>query len=1059
MKRLVVFVMIIVFLLIVPVGLWFLKDNQPMKVAIIDKSAVENLHTKHLGVSWVLNYVKVKASHNKPFDPARDYYGGFTVVQGKGISELNPLPQDYMEKDIIYLANTDSIDERTVETKDPVLAAYEDDHGGLQEIEWQRIVKRLNSKKPSLFIAEYNSFSAPTSEKVRTRVEDRMGLKFSGWQGRYMEELDPQKNAELQSILSEQLAGWTYSGPGFLLMNNTTGEVLALKKSEEFSNEGIQLTFTDIGTERLNVTGSHRFHSWFDIVTAEQGESLAVYEWNLTGKGKKLLDEKGIPTQFDAVIRHTSGVSESMYFSGDFSSVENFPSIYQVKGIAKVYATIQRSPEKTFFWSAYVPMMQGVLAKFGQVEAKDVKESKHDGVQMTSRMNGKYLEVLSEGKWTPMSVKGVNVGMGKPGAFPGEAAITEEEYYRWFEAIGEMNANTIRVYTLHPPDFYHALKAYNDVHDTPIYVMHGVWINEEKLEESLDAFEKENLKDFQKEMIQLVDVIHGNATVPPRPGHASGVYDADISQWVTAWMIGIEWYPFMVENTNKLYPDLGEYNGKYFETKGAAAFEYWLAEQMDILVSHEVSNYQQIRPMSFVNWVTTDLLTHPSDSSSQEDMVSVNPNLLYTKGEMEKAGQFASYHVYPYYPDFLNYEKKYREFIDFRGQKNNYAGYLKDLHEAHRIPILISEFGIPASRGKAHENPFGWNQGFISEDQQGEILMHLYEDILHENLMGGLVFSWQDEWFKRTWNTAEYDNPDRRPYWSNTQTNEQKFGLLSFDPLKIKVAGYEEEWTGEPMYKNKQGTLEKMYVDHDETFLYIRIDYDESKIGATDVVNILFDTIPGRGNTRASRIEGIQFTNGLEFIAKINGAKSRMLIDPHYDLFHHDYGKDVGYNPKKEMKNRTNQFIPMQYALNKEYFVANEKRTIPFSSYETGKLREGNGDPDATDYDSLADYHMRDGMLELRIPWMLLQAKDPSTKEFIENLLADGTKTSIHIEELFIGAVLTSKDGKVLESFPALHDMKLDSMKSYTWDNWQVPMYEERLKKSYYYLQDAFKAK
>ncbi|ARJ38092.1 hypothetical protein CSV71_07695 [Sporosarcina sp. P21c] len=1059
MRKLVVFVMIIVFLLIVPVGLWFLKDNQPMKVAIIDKSAVENLHTKHLGVSWVLNYSKVKASHNKPFDPARDYYGGYTAVEGKGISELNPLPQDYGKKDIIYLANTASFDENELDTKNSALATYEENHGGLKEIEWQRIVKRLNSKKPSMLIAEYNSFSAPTSEKVRTRVEDRMGLKFSGWRGRYMEELDPQKNAEMEKILPKQSAQWTYSGPGFVLMNDTSGEVLVLRKNEELSTDDIQLTFTDNGTKRLNVKGSHRFHSWFDIVTAEQGESLAVYDWNLTEKGKKMLDKKGIPTQFDAVIRHTSGVSESMYFSGDFSSMENVPSIYQVKGIANVYKAIQRSSEKAFFWSAYVPMMQGALAQFGQVEAMDEKKPKQEGVQMNSRMNGNHLEVLTDGKWTPMIVKGVNIGMGKPGAFPGEAAITEEEYYKWFEAIGEMNANTIRVYTLHPPDFYHALKAYNDVHDTPIYVMHGVWINEEKLEESLDAFEKENLKDFQKEMVQLVDVIHGNATVPPRPGHASGVYDADISQWVTAWMIGIEWYPFMVENTNKLHADLGEYNGKYFETKGAAAFEYWLAEQMDILVSHEVSNYQQIRPMSFVNWVTTDLLTHPSDSSNQEDIVSVDPNLLYTKGEMDKAGQFASYHVYPYYPDFLNYEKKYREFIDFRGQKNNYAGYLKDLHEAHRIPILISEFGIPASRGKAHENPFGWNQGFISEDQQGEILTHLYEDILQENLMGALVFSWQDEWFKRTWNTAEYDNPDRRPYWSNTQTNEQKFGLLSFDPLKIKVAGHEEEWTGEPLYKNKQGTLEKMYVDHDETFLYIRIDYDESKIGETDVVNILFDTVPGRGNTRASRIEDLQFTNGLEFIAKINGAQSRMLIDPHYDLFHHDYGKDVGYIPKKEMKDQTNQFIPMQYALNRKYFVANEKRTIPFSSYETGKLREGNGDPDSTEYDSLADYHMRDGMLELRIPWMLLQAMDPSRKEFIENLLADGTRTSINIDELFIGAVLTSEDGQVLESFPQLHDMKLDPMKSYTWDNWQVPMYEERLKKSYYYLQEAFKAK
>ena len=33
----------------------------------------------------------------------------------------------------------------------------------------------------------------------------------------------------------------------------------------------------------------------------------------------------------------------------------------------------------------------------------------------------------------------------------------------------------------------------------------------------------------------------------------------------------------------------------------------------------------------------------------------------------------------------------------------------------------------------------------------------------------------------------DYDNPDRRPYWSNAQTGEQQFGLLSFDRHKVKV--------------------------------------------------------------------------------------------------------------------------------------------------------------------------------------------------------------------------------------------------------------------------------
>lgn len=881
MKKLVVFIMIIAFLLIVPVGLWLLKDDQPIKVTIIDKSPAEDEYRQHLGINWVLNYSKVKADRNKPYDPARDYYGGFTSIEGKGVSEIYPLPQDYVNTDIIYLANTSTSDEKDQDAKDPLLAAYEKTHGGLGEVEWQRILKRLNTTEPSMFIAEFNSFSAPTSEKVRSRAGDRLGVKFSGWKGLYVEELNPNENEELAQDFSKEQTDWEYNGPGFILVNDNTKETIALQQDKEFIGEGVQLLFTDEGEQRFNMSGSHKFSSWFDIVTAAEGDSLATYDWDLTSTGKSLLREKGIPTQFDAVTRNVTGVSESLYFAGDFNSVPSVPTIYQVTGIATVYKTLQRSPEKSFFWSTYVPMMQETLAQFGQAAEEEVEEPEQEGIQMNSRMNGKYLEVLQEGKWTPMIVKGVNIGMGKPGAFPGEAAITEEEYYRWFEAIGEMNSNTIRVYTLHPPDFYHALKSYNDVHDEPIYVMHGVWINEENLEESLDAFEKENLEDFRKEMVQLVDVIHGNANVPPRLGHASGVYDSDISEWVTAWMIGIEWYPFMVENTNKVNSTLGEYTGKYFETKGADAFEYWLAEQMDILVSYEVSTYQQVRPASFVNWVTTDMLTHPSDSSGQEDIVSVDPNLIYTKGEMDQAGQFASYHVYPYYPDFLNYEKKYREFIDFRGEKNNYAGYLKDLHEAHRIPVLIAEFGIPASRGKAHENPFGWNQGFISEEQQGEILTHLYEDILNEKMMGALVFSWQDEWFKRTWNTADYDNPERRPYWSNTQTNEQKFGLVSFEPLKIKVAGYEEEWTNEPLYEKKRGPLQGMYIDHDETFLYVRMDYDGLSVGKTDALNIVFDTIPERGNTKASRIDNTEFSNGLEFIAKINGEKSRMLIDPH----------------------------------------------------------------------------------------------------------------------------------------------------------------------------------
>lgn len=79
-----------------------------------------------------------------------------------------------------------------------------------------------------------------------------------------------------------------------------------------------------------------------------------------------------------------------------------------------------------------------------------VEPARAEDLSYNARLNGDSYEVLIDGKWQSITIKGVNIGMARPGVFPGEAGITEEEYARWFEYIGEMGANTIRVYTLHP---------------------------------------------------------------------------------------------------------------------------------------------------------------------------------------------------------------------------------------------------------------------------------------------------------------------------------------------------------------------------------------------------------------------------------------------------------------------------------------------------------------------------------------------------------------------------------------------------------------------------------
>lgn len=713
------------------------------------------------------------------------------------------------------------------------------------------------------------------------------------------------------------------------------------------------------------------------------------------------------------------------------------------------------------FFSVFVFLIVRFLIPmpFTEENSDMPKSEESSPFNYNARLQENTFEVYQDGKWTPLTIKGVNMGMAKPGTFPGEAAITEAEYSRWFEMIGEMNANSIRIYTIHPPGFYNALKKYNETHEHPIYVFHGVWMNEEKLVESMDAFESGNHEAFKAELKTIVDLIHGNKVIKPSPGHAHGVYESDVSEYVIGWIIGVEWNPEMVLSTNEKHKEIGDYSGEFFETKNAQPFEYWLAQLMDELTQYELQEYDWKRPMSFTNWVTTDILDHPADSSEAEDIVSVDPNVVYTKGEADETGQFASYHVYPYYPDFLNYDPDYLTYEDQRGEKNNYAGYLNELQSVHRLPILVAEFGVPASRGLTHTNPFGKNQGHLSETEQGEILSDLYEDIIAENYLGGLVFTWQDEWFKRTWNTMDYDNPDRRPFWSNVQTNEQRFGLLSFDRLKIHPDGEDTDWMTEPIYESSGGSLKALYADSDETYLYLRLDVQGDETGYPI---LLLDTVPNQGNQTIEGVsEQLQFANGVDFMISLkDSSESQILIDSYYDFYTYQYGIQSDFivpKPEQPIKN-SGQFVPMRYALNKEYYIPTEDRTIPFQSYETGKLKKGNGNPDSDAYDSLTDYHVsKDGMIEIRIPWLLIQAKDPSQREFIGDIYEEGLNASTFIDEISVGALYVSEEDAVTDTFPeAIKEGEVPSMEGYSWEKWDLPQTQEHLKQSYGIVKELF---
>lgn len=680
------------------------------------------------------------------------------------------------------------------------------------------------------------------------------------------------------------------------------------------------------------------------------------------------------------------------------------------------------------------------------------------GVRYISKTDKESIYVRDGDKWNEMFIKGVNIGAGKPGFFPGELGITYEEYYRWFTYISEMNANTIRVYTTLRPQFYNALFDFNQAAEKegkdPIYVIHGVWVNENDIATIEDAFGDDNkiMNDVIKSGQDIVDIIHGDKYLPVDKGHADGTYTTDISQYVIGWILGIEWEPSFVIGTNENNEEHTSYDGKFLYTVGASPFEAYLAEVGDKIIDYEMTKYNMQRPVAFSNWVTTDPLEHPNEPYANEDIVTVDVEHVKSHEEYIP-GMFVSYHVYPYYPDTFSFQADYINFKGSDGKPNPYLAYLEDIKSVHSMPIVISEFGIPASRGKAHENRVtGFNQGFIDEETQGQMIISMINDMKTANLAGGIAFSWQDEWFKRTWNNNDLDLSDSRPYWSNTQSNEQHFGLLAFDPGSsdriIYTDGQVKDWAdASPFYEDDET---KLYVKSDEAYVYVRVDsesYDFNK----DTLLLPINLIDEQGNRHFPEYDST-FSKDADFVLKIHGKDdSRLLIDAYYDNYYFRYAVLTDLIEKNSAFHSKNSgiFNPIRLALNKKLVIPLEQTVIPFTGYETGLLLYGISDPNHTDFNSLSDFYYEDGHLEVRIPWQLLNVMDPSKKFVIDDMHARGKISPLQVKGFDIG-IEVIKDG----SAKGAQNL---AMKSYNWEEWDQPTYHERLKKSYYVIQEGFK--
>jgi hypothetical protein len=658
-------------------------------------------------------------------------------------------------------------------------------------------------------------------------------------------------------------------------------------------------------------------------------------------------------------------------------------------------------------------VLLGLRDRGGDEEVAAARTIEQEGLRLPARVQDEKLALAVDGRFEPRFWPGVNLGVTTPGHHPGELAPTREDYDRWLDGMRRLGARVVRVYTILRPVFYEALDAHNRRHpEAPLYFIQGVWIPEEEFLAARDAYAPEVTDGFDDEIADAVAVVHGDAELPERPGHASGRYTTDVARWLLAWSPGVEWDPQATNATDERNRGARLPAGRYIAATGdATPMERWLAARLDHLATLEAERGWS-RPVTFTNWLTTDPLDHPREPLRKEDMVSVDATHVHATDRWP-GGFFASYHAYPYYPDFLR--------LEYRDARDPYAAYLRELKAHHAgQAVMVTEFGVPTGIGAAHRGPLGRDQGDHSEQEAAAMDADMLGVIQREGYAGGVLFEWTDEWFKRTWNTMDVELAEGRPLWPNAMTNEEQFGVIAVEPGEkpaVTVDGRDSEWEG-------GGGLR---VTHDAGYLYLLL--RDRPAGAT---TLGFDVRPGGngGLPGVARDADVAVTVG-------PGRRARVAQAAWTDPISFMYGVARDYVPvdRADLVRGSGAWVSPRLILNRPYTVPGTSVQRPTELMDVGRLRWGTADPAAPGYDGRVTVAGDEAVTELRIPWALLTFSDPS-KHMVWEPRRDGS-----IGALRVGALRIELRGQVVE---------------YEWDDWTAVPWRERRKAGWSTLARAF---
>ena len=373
LTRLLPFILILVGIPLISYLIWFSTPSKNAGILVIDKTVRDKSLTEHQGIFWTLEHSKIQKTDGGFYDPSEDYLGFFPNgketfgekkdLGGKSKAQIDDLVAKH---DLVFLADTYGVFENDF-TKPPVESPSKKIYGGMDLAEIQLISSAKRQGKT--VIAEYNAMASPTPKPIRMEFENLMGIKWTGWIGRYFDELDTTQNKDIPRWMVKQYqnqhGAWNLIGPGLIFLKES-GEIEAFIFNRDVLNKTPLIRTQKVNKHGFTLPQVVPYPDWFDVVMIERDyQVVSYYDINPTAEGLKRLRSMGLPRFFPAVVFRQLENSRQYYLAGDFSEIKESLGSPRFSGLPflwrSLYVAADFTDRRSFFWNYYNPLLEQMI--------------------------------------------------------------------------------------------------------------------------------------------------------------------------------------------------------------------------------------------------------------------------------------------------------------------------------------------------------------------------------------------------------------------------------------------------------------------------------------------------------------------------------------------------------------------------------------------------------------------------------------------------------------------------------------------------------------------------